>query len=49
MFTFLDQVLGIPDPTAGLTSAGRLIVSKFTVKRLNELDSFAQCLTEEIR
>ncbi len=47
MFAFFGQVLGVSDPAAGFTGTGRLIVSKFFVQRLNELDPFAQCLAEK--
>jgi hypothetical protein len=43
---FLDQMLGIPNPAAGLTGTGRFVVSQTPVKRLNQLDAFAQGLTE---
>jgi hypothetical protein len=46
MLDFFRQVLGVSDPAACFTSAGRFVVSQTPVKRLNQLDAFAQRLAE---
>jgi hypothetical protein len=38
---FFRQVLGIPDPAAGLAGTGRLVMSQMPVKRFDQLDALA--------
>ena len=46
MLYFFRQVLGITNPATSFASTGRLVVSQTPVKRLNQLDAFAQGLAE---
>jgi len=46
MLYFFRQVLGVTNPAAGFAGAGRFIVSQTPVKRLHQLDAFAQGLAE---
>jgi len=49
MLDFFRQVLGVSNPATGFASARRLVVPQTPVKRLNQLDAFAQGLAEFFR
>jgi len=46
MLDLFRQVLGVANPATGFASTGRLVVSQTPVKRLYQLDAFAQRLAE---
>jgi hypothetical protein len=46
MLDLFRQVLGIPNPAAGLAGARRLVMPKVSVKRLDQLDAFPERLAE---